>query len=79
MLQVFNDLWVKLAAVGAVILGLFLVLLKYGADKKAEGAHSVVDEINKKNQKVQDEWDKIDSSDPTVDQSLERLRKRSGS
>lgn len=79
MLQVFNDLWVKVAAVGVILLGLVGALLKYGSDKKAEGARSVIDDINKKNQKVQDEWDKIDGSNPTVDESLDRLRKRSGS
>lgn len=51
-------------------------LLKYGADKKAEGARTVTDEINKKSQKVQDDWDKIDRTNPTVDESLNRLRQR---
>lgn len=76
MPQVFNDIWLKIAAVGAIILALLGALFKYGADKKAQGARTVTDEINKKSQKVQDDWDKIDRTNPTVDESLNRLRQR---
>lgn len=76
MMTLLNDLWVKLAALGVVVLALLGALLKYGSNKKAEGARTVTDEINKKSQEVQNEWDKIDRTNPTVDESLGRLRKR---
>lgn len=78
MLQVFKYIWDNVSVWGLVALGALAFLFKYGNDKKNEGAHAVIDEINKKNQKVQDAWDKIDTTDPTVDESLNRLRNRTG-
>lgn len=78
MFSFLSDFWAKVVAVGAILLALLGALLKFGMDKKAEGARDLKDKINEKNQKVQDDWDQIDRTNPTVDQSLDRLRKRSG-
>lgn len=77
MLQVFN--WIKVNVWAVVVVVGLGFLAKFGSDKRTQGRQDIVESINKNNQKVQDDWDKIDRTNPTVDGSLDRLRKRSGS
>ena len=75
-MTLLNLIWEKVNVWGLVALGVLAFLFKYGQDKKQEGAAAATSKINEQSQKVQDAWEKIDRTDPTVDQSLDRLRNR---
>ena len=75
-MTLLNLIWEKVNVWGLVALGVLAFLFKYGQDKKQEGAAAATSKINEQSQKVQDAWEKIDRTDPTVGQSLDRLRNR---
>lgn len=77
MLLVFKTLWDKFAVwiIGALaVLG---AILKYGYDKKQEGARDLRDKINKETQDVEKKWTDIDRSNASVDDALDRLSRNS--
>lgn len=67
----------KAIAIGVAFLAVLGYIWNIKRKAKAEGKAEVITEINKQTQKTKDEWNKIDSTDLSVDDALSRLRQRS--
>lgn len=52
-------------------------LLKIYTKGRSDGSQSLRDAINKRNEKIQDEWKQIDRTPVDFDSAIDRLRKRS--
>lgn len=53
------------------------VLLKIYTKGRSDGSQSLKDAINRRNEKIQDEWKEIDNTPVDFDSAVERLRQRS--
>ena len=73
VLSGLSALWAKLAGyfviAGVAIAAFFAFRAKY----RKEGKEAIKAKIKEKNDEVQRKWDKVESSDPSFDRSLDGL------
>ncbi len=68
------SLVIKVAVGAAVVLAVGGWFAKKQYDAYQRGKEAAIEKVNKETKKVEDAWDKIDDSNPTLDAALKRLR-----
>lgn len=77
LIGLLTGLKTRLYLWGAAVVVALGILLKIYTKGRSDGSQSLRNAIDRRNEKIQDEWKEIDNSPVDFDNAVDRLRQRS--